>query len=452
MSPLEAAGAWHPVGAARRVLALDVLRGFAIFGVLVANTLTFAYPTASAPTELAAWRGTGPADVATVFLVGLLVEGKFYTLLSVLFGMGLRLQSLRAGMAGRPFGAFAVRRLALLFVIGIVHGVFLYAGDILAFYALVGLAALPFRRLSRRGLAVAAFGCACLCVTTLTLYAWAHPVHPYPAAPNWTSLAADAHADAPLVADLAGRALETAGLSRTSFFRTMADETRTYRDGTWLAQTRLRAATSLAYALPSKVLLLGPMFLAFFLFGMLLVSTTTDRPDEESSLAFLVHPDAGAVSRHRTLCIAGITTGLVLVALGSGVRTALPQSPVAPAVYWAATFAGVFVQCVGYAAGMLLLCARRPDSTIVRSLGVVGRTALSNYIAQSMVLGVVFYGSGLGLFTQLTALWVVTLAVPILACEVWLSRLWLRRCTMGPLEWLWRSLSYGRRLALKRLT
>ena len=100
---------WSPISEPQRAMSLDTLRGFALFGVLIANTLQFAYPIVSAPPEIETWRGTGVVDRATLLLVGMLVEGKFYTLLSVLFGMGLALQSDRAATSGIPFVGFSLR-------------------------------------------------------------------------------------------------------------------------------------------------------------------------------------------------------------------------------------------------------------------------------------------------------------------------------------------------------
>jgi uncharacterized protein len=75
---------------------------------------------------------------------------------------------------------------------------------------------------------------------------------------------------------------------------------------------------------------------------------------------------------------------------------------------------------------------------------------MSINVLQSVLLGLVFYGTGLGLFTRLTAIPVIALSVPVFALEVWLSRWWLRHYAVGPLEWVWRSLSYGTRLPLRR--
>jgi uncharacterized protein len=202
-------------------------------------------------------------------------------------------------------------------------------------------------------------------------------------------------------------------------------------------------------ALPTKILLLGPMFLAFFLTGMFLVrsaagSTSTQAP------VLLIRLDDSAVRIYKTWFRVGVPLGLILLLIGSGVQLTLPSLVITPPIYWTCLFGSVFAQSLGYAGGILWLTAHKPDGRFVRWLRPVGRTALSNYIAQSVFLGFVFYGTGLGLFTRLTALPVVALALPVFAMEIWLSRAWLRRFSMGPVEWVWRSLAYGRWLLIRR--
>ena len=431
---------WAPVDAPHRVVTLDVLRGFAILGVLVANTLTFAYPMASSPPGAEAWRGTGWADRIAALLVGLLVEGKFYTLLSVLFGVGLAMQAGRAKAAGRPFGPFYLRRAAVLFSIGVLHGVLLYAGDILAFYAIVSVAALPFLKLPPRWLTAAALTSALLGVATLSLYAWSHPARPYPAPRDWSVPGEQLRQSLDPIERGAADVLERAGVQRQQFFDMMADEARIYRAGSWMEITRFRAITALLLLLPSKVLLLGLMVLAFFLCGMRLVRSP-----------LFIQQDGATLAHCRSLLYAGVPSGLLLTVVAGGVPAMLPHSAFfAPSLYWAGTFGGVLLQSLGYCGGLLLVCARHPRGIVVRALSAVGRTALSNYILQSVVLGLVFYGNGLGLVTRLTALPVVTLAVPVFALETWLSLAWLRWHAMGPVEWMWRSLAYGRPLPLRR--
>jgi uncharacterized protein len=445
----EASG-WSPVSEPQRAIGLDTLRGFALFGVLVANTLQFAYPIVSAPPEMETWRGTGVVDRSVLLLVGMLVEGKFYTLLSILFGMGLALQSDRAVASGIPFVGFSLRRAALLFMIGLVHGVCLFAADFLTFYAVLAAAAVFFCRWPACRLMAAAVVSACACVVVLSVYAWSHPERPYPLPLDWSKVTQQGgSADLPPIEGTAVALLENLGVPREDFVGWMENEARISRDGSWLELIRLRVIILILLALPIKTLLLGPMFLAFFLFGMFLIRSAAGATPAQPQ-ALLIRLDDNAVRGYRTWFRVGVPLGLVLLLIGSGVQLALPRMVVTPPIYWTFLFVSVFAQSLGYAGGMLWLTARKPDGRLVRWLRPVGRTALSNYIAQSVLLGFVFYGTGLGFFTRLTALPVVTLALPVFALEIWLSRAWLRRFSMGPVEWAWRSLAYGRWLPIRR--
>ena len=144
-----------PITAAERHEILDALRGLALFGIFVMNLRALAGWYAMGP-DLRAAVLMNPADRTLLFLHDLLLHGKFYTLFSLLFGIGFALQLGRAG--GPDFLARYRRRLAILLGLGMIHMTFLWEGDILAAYALCGFALLPFRQLGdRRLLAWAAF-------------------------------------------------------------------------------------------------------------------------------------------------------------------------------------------------------------------------------------------------------------------------------------------------------
>jgi len=445
----EASG-WSPVGELQRAIGLDTLRGFALFGVLVANTLQFAYPIVSAPPEMETWRGTGVVDRAVLLLVGMCVEGKFYTLLSILFGMGLALQSDRAVASGIPFVGFSLWRSALLFTMGLVHGICLFAADFLTFYAVLAAAAVFFRRWPSGRLMAAAVVSACACVVVLSVYAWSQPERPYPLPLDWSEVAQQGErADLPPIEGTVVALLERLGVPREDFVGWMENEARISRDGSWLELIRLRVKILIVLGLPIKILLLGPMFLAFFLFGMFLIRSAAG-PMSTQPPALLIRLDDNAIRRYQAWLRVGVPLGLVLLLIGSGIQLNLPRMAVTPPIYWTCLFGSVFAQSLGYAGGILWLTARKPDGRFVRWLRPVGRTALSNYIAQSVLLGFVFYGTGLGFFTRLTALPVVALALPVFALEIWFSRAWLRGFSMGPVEWVWRSLAYGRWLPIRR--
>ena len=214
-------------------------------------------------------------------LMALLVEGRFYSLLSVLFGIGLAWQADRALAAGRPFACFYLRRTTILFAIGVLHGVLLFLADILAFYAIVAAAALAFHRLSARTLARAAAACGALAIVVLTAYAVAHPNRPVMGPPDWNRLATrverEAHpgeaweldaGSADFVGRGAAAVMNRLGVQPAALVRIMASEGLTYREGSWLDMTRHRAISALLFALPLKLVSLGLFVLACFLLGM----------------------------------------------------------------------------------------------------------------------------------------------------------------------------------------
>lgn len=399
-----------PVGEHERRPALDVLRGLAIAGVIVANAFTFAYPMLSSSPQVAALRGSSAADRAAQIAVALFVEGKFYTLLSVLFGMGLMLQSRRAEQQGARFTGLYLRRLLILFAIGAAHGILLYAADILSFYALIAMAAMPFRGLQ---------GCRLLSAAAAVLFLGlllAGAADNSAGRPDWKRVA-QGQADLPV--PLAA-ALTPLGIDPTEFARFMGGEQRIYQRGSWQEITRLRAYSSLLLALPAKLTYLGLYVLGLFLFGMYLADSGV-----LDSLALL-----------RQVTWPAIGAGLLLEMAGVVSRTA--------------TIAGTAVLAAGYAGALVLIRRRDPDAFAMRALTALGRLALTNYLLQSLLYGLFFYSTGLGLHGRLSAAEVFLLTPILCGFQTAFSLAWLRRFRFGPFEWAWRSLTFGRRFPIGR--
>lgn len=112
---------------------------------------------------------------------------------------------------------------------------------------------------------------------------------------------------------------------------------------------------------------------------------------------------------------------------------------------------GITLLAASYAAAIVHCCHRRQDSLVLRALTALGRLALTNYILQSILYGLIFYSTGLGLHGRLTAAQVVVLTPMVLVMQVMLSLGWLRHFQMGPLEWLWRTISYGYPVRMRRV-
>ncbi|PZP59125.1 MAG: permease [Pseudoxanthomonas spadix] len=379
-----------PVAPGRRVAVIDVLRGVALFGVLSVNLITefrvsvfqqFLQPTMAG----------SRLDRLVDAVVSIGMELKAFALFSLLFGVGLAIQFER--LASKPQRrSLLVRRLLVLLGFGILHLCLIWNGDILTEYALIGLLALPFLYLPSRALIV-------FCAAALLLYA---------AMPSW------------LPDSFFGP--DEAGLRQ--YIRVA---TSVYATGPWSEVVRFNMA-EIPRLVPLHVLV-APRTFALFLLGVLVWRTGLLRDPE----------------RHRRLFIGIAVVGLVL-GLGMSLLT-LPGPGsslriLAPLVSALTTLAPV-VLAIGYGATCVALYTFTRLNRLLGLLGPLGRMAFSNYLAQSLVFGWIFFGYGLGLFGRLGASQAMLLGIAVYVAQVLISHWWLKRFRFGPMEWLWRTLMYG---------
>lgn len=423
---------WRPLATAERIIVLDALRGVSVLGLLLANMALFAYPAAKA-TSLEGWSGM---DAALRLAVGALVEGKFYTLFSVLFGVGLWMQAERAAAAGRRFGRFWVRRMAVLAVIGLLHGVLFFPGDILLFYAIVGLAALPLRRLDRRALAAAAIAVFLLGLIVIGVHAAVYPRAPSPKAPDWDALATakEKGSTAELPESLWSGLLAEQDLSMLRF---MADEVRIVKAGSWMDLVRHQAINFLLVNMSLRMVFTIWWVLAYFLIGVWIAKS------------FDLKGPAPGTSSLAGAGVGGFLLGMVLQGIGSGARIPGHVALSMP-IGLGIIILGTLCVAAAYAAALVGLGARAKLRTALWPLAATGRMSLSNYVGQSIVCAAIFNGWGLGLFDALPFTRALMLVPVIYALQVIASALWMARFRYGPLEWLWRCASYGIRQPLLR--
>jgi len=389
-----------PISVGERVVVADVLRGFALFGILVVNMAAFKSPIFG---DL----GTpdSPLDDAASWVIAAFFQTKFYVLFSFLFGYGLSVQMVRAAARDAPFVPHYLRRLLGLLLIGIAHAFLLYVGDILITYALLGVILLLMRN-ARDGILLAvAVGLVSL--TVLLLAAGGAVVASLP-----PESFGDASSEAALRAE-AERAVEG--------YRGSPAEV--------IAQRASELPATLAFALFGQ----GPTALAMFLVGLWAGRRRLlERADEYRPLL-------------RLLLVLGLVFGL-----GGGIVWATTQAAAgfdftAGFLFSGAlSFATAPLLSGAYAAAIILLHGRPPWRRRLDFLAPVGRLALTNYLLQSLVGAFVFTGYGLGLFGGVGAAWGLVLSVAIFALQIPFSRWWLRRFDFGPAEWLLRSFTYAR--------
>jgi uncharacterized protein len=400
-----------PVPAGERLVAVDTLRGFAVFGILLVNMAFFSAPVYIFQSDVRWWTAT--PDRVAEFAIRTLAEGKFYTLFSFLFGLGMALQMQRIEARGGRFVRTYVRRLLVLLVIGLCHALLLWFGDILTAYAVLGFPLLLFRKWGNRTILIWALVCyvlPLLVVGALTAGYELSIQDPKVAAETAQSLA---YADAGM---LTAAERSIAIYSRGSFAEIFLHRLENCRD----------ALVALA--------LMVPVIFTMFLLGLY------------AGRQRLLHEPERHPRLLRRLVVWGLPLGLLC---NVGYAAALEwSSRIEPS--WA-LWAGYAVYTVGmpllsfgYAAGIVLLVQQEPWRTRLAPLAAVGRMALTNYLLQTLICTTLFYSYGLSWFGRMGPALGVLLTVAIYALRVPLSVWWLNRFRFGPAEWLWRSLTYGR--------
>jgi uncharacterized protein len=395
-----------PRPAADRIVTLDVVRGVAVMGILFVNILGFALPDAARLSPYA-WGLEGPADLWAYAATMIAFDGKMRGLFSFLFGASLLLVVDRAEASGADPAAVHYRRMAWLFVLGLAHATLLWSGDILMHYALVGSVAYAFRTASVRRMIV--FGILFAAVTWLFL--------------GSIALSYQAMLSAHSPAAVQGlRDFENGfGIPISAL---LAQEIALFR-GPYLGILHHNWAE-----LPTtlfNVFFIGFETLGYMLFGMaalrsgMLTGAWPRRRLRRWAMIGIGFGVAGYAILFAWMLARNLDTGAILTG-------AFAMTPPLRAI-----------MIPGYAAAILLLAGT--GGAVAAHIAAVGRMALSNYLASSIVLCFVFYGWGLGQFGQWSR---VALYLPVLA--MWALMLawsapWLARYRYGPFEWLWRSLA-----------
>jgi uncharacterized protein len=406
----------QPTAAAQRVSVIDSLRGFAIFGILVVNVLYF-FGSWYTP---AIREGAPAVDTVVKFVTNTFFVSKFFTLFSFLFGLGMYIQMSRAQAKGAPFLPVYLRRLLILALFGLAHAIFLWVGDILFLYAILGLVAvLLFRNRKPRTLLVWAIILIMLPIAFITL------------STGMIELARSAPPETGAYAQV-----EESFAEQREFLSDRADRgADIYGSGSYGEVTRWRA-NEFFFLLFSSNIFMAPTVLAMFLLGL--------RAGKEGWFTDI----EGNVLRFRRFLRWGLPTGLLLNlvvgfsnfdlnTLGSTVLTWRDVLLVA------SLGLGSVLLSLSYVVGITLWSRTDGGSRALAPLAPVGRMALSNYIMHSIVMSTLAYGYGAGLYGRID-LWVgFLLAVLLYLLQIPLSSWWFRRFRFGPLEWVWRVLTYG---------
>lgn len=396
-----------PVSLGERIEMLDVLRGAALFGIIAANMRGFNGPLAAYFDHSLMW--TDPVSRAAQAFVDLFIQGKFITLFSFMFGIGFAIQMERADVKGLQSRAFYFRRLVVLLLFGLIHSIFVWWGDILLPYALLGFLLPLFRKRSQK-----------------SLLKWSAGLYAYPAALATLMFA-----------------LHSAGISIPRPPATTPQELQrvieVYASGTYteIVAQNIREFPFILFGL----VFFYPRVLGIFLFGLWVWREGIIR-DLATRTALLRR-----CQRH------GLWVALLFNAAFVAVREIFHPTPIAPSgwgmLVMVTASIGIPAGSLFYASTLALLWQNARWRARLRPFGAVGRTALSNYLLQSAVCTTLYYSWGGGLYGRVGPLLGLLPTVAIYSAQVGLSVWWLRRFTSGPMEWLWRRLTYGRGPALR---
>lgn len=401
-----------PVAAAERLDVLDVLRGVAVFGILLVNIDSF-IGYGFLPVER---MGSAPGamfDEAAALLVEIFVQGKFYCLFSFLFGVGFSVFIQRARAKGADAVRLFRRRLTGLLLIGLLHAIVIWYGDILASYAVIGFGLIPFlRRDDRAALRAGLLWLASPVAFYLVILAGAALI-PVGAPPG------NGAADNGLPPILS-RAVD-------SFAR-----------GGYADVVAGNVVFTAANVVRRLALMFFPRVFGMFLLGYY-----------AAQINLFAHLDAHAPTL-TNVAVYGFTIGLPLAAIGAALGTSGSPRPPSLLGLLEMTVESIATPALAlsYAAGICLLYRRFRGAMLV--LAPAGRMALTNYLAQSVVGVAIFYGIGLGWFGRVSLTAALGGCVVFFLIQMVASRIWLSFAQFGPAEWAWRMFTYRRRFPLLR--
>ena len=399
-----------PVKTSERFIILDALRGFALLGICMANFPEFSLYTFLSP-EAAASMPTAVQDKITRYLLYIFVDGKFYTLFSLLFGLGFSIIIRNAERKGVNGFRIFYRRMGMLMLFGLLHLMFIWSGDILLLYALLGML-LPFFRQ----------------VPDKKLLGWALFFLILPIGVDLVCEITRTNLALPFI-----RLQETYcaeyGINGTNFAYWLHDA----EDYGTVFQFLVQGA-----CVRMQEFIIGNRY--FKVLGLFLVGFYIGRnriyADLEGRKNLLVK-----------VCRLGLIIGLPCSLLYAW--SSMGGHPLSDTLHSLFYFISVYPLGFAYAAGLCLLYLRVKSLSIWKWLAAPGRMALTNYIGQSVIGMFLFYGIGLGWGSTIGLLQTEVIVLAVFLSQMLFSRLWLSGFKFGPLEWIWRMLTYGKWLAIR---
>jgi uncharacterized protein len=405
-----------PVENQNRIWLMDALRGIAILGIFIMNLPGFTFYDLSSK--------SGPlftkADDTVFFIERVLLEGKFYSIFSFLFGWGVALQLSRNAAKGVNAEALLRRRLAIMLVLGFAHLLLLWQGDIVALYAMIGFVLLWMRNWRTRTLLITSI---ILLLSPILLYY----LKMHASFANWPNRFL----------------MEKAGMLdyTLNHIKSNDDYVNVVHHMTVYEHLKLNLTNVLyRYAdlfFQSRIVKVLGMFIIGYLMG---------RNDRYKTI----------INNTRLLwkvAIAGLAIGLPANFLMEHFRNSNNYYDLQPQGFYAtiAYAIGVAPLALSYIAFFFLISRTQAGRRLFLWLQPAGKMAFTNYIMHSVICVILFTGLGFAWDRQIGVVYYSLFALLVFFLQVLLSRLWLNYFQFGPLEWLWRSGTYGKKQQFRKV-
>lgn len=423
-----------PIQENKRIQNLDVIRGVALFGILLMNITMFGLEHQAYGDPSVTGGNTG-LDLWAWITTNMVFEGTQRAMFSILFGAGVILMTSSMEAAGRTDTAdIYFRRNIWLVIFGLVHSYFLlWTGEILFYYGVIALFLYSFRHLkSRNLLLIGVFG-----------VAFGFALNSYDANKVLGVYNSNAAAEAilagggTLTEDQQGAVDTWIGIAKAlkPAASTIAENIETYQGsyaGIFLLQMGENAHYHKLYTYRYFFDIFGMMIvgMALFKMGVLTLKRSTGF---YWGMALGGYAIGLSVNYYETMLILNSNFSIISFMKAN------------------ATYdIGRIGMVAGHLGLLLLFCRSGWFQWLQRSLAAVGRMALTNYVSHSIICAFVFFGFGFSQFGELARHELYYVVFSIWAAQLIVSPIWLRHYRFGPLEWLWRSLTYMKRQPMKR--
>lgn len=407
----------YPTSTQQRIQYLDILRGIAILFILIANVHFASGYIFLSDVDKISFTALS-LDKTLEYILHIFIEKKFYTIFSMLFGIGFALQFEKAKQNNRSFVPFFSRRMLILLLFGVLHLFFIWIGDILNLYALLGVLLIFFRNCSDRQLLKWAVIMTILPIVHFIFMVVTENYYPFQIIlfvqeywdeQSWPT------SDWMEIGREIGQPLYYLQLSDLTTYVETTNHMALFRWADYLLEGR-----------PFKV------------FACFLVGVWAGRKILQANLL-------SNTVLLKKIAVWGFAIGLPMNIM---MLIASQLGGVWMAAKEVAHIFGVIPLASAYAASIALWLQKRPQS--LQWFAPVGRMALTNYVLQSFAFMICFYGVGLGYAGNIEFWKVILIALGIFGIQVIFSKVWLQYFKYGPLEWIWRQLTYGRWIQNKK--